>query len=57
MSEEDISFCVDNTSIQSDLCPEIHEISVKQYVAATWLFPLGLSPLDPWSVDPAECRG
>lgn len=49
-----ISLCVDNTSIQSDLCPGIHEISVKQSIGTTWLFPLWLSPLVPWSVDPSR---
>ena len=56
MLKQHISFCVDNTSIQSDLCPEIHEISVKQYVTTAWLFPLGLSPLVPWSIDPSSAK-
>lgn len=53
MLKQDISVCVDNTSIQSDLCPEINEISVKQYVATTCPFPLGWRPLVPWGTDPS----
>lgn len=56
MLKQCISFCVDNNNIQSDLCPEINDISVKQYVATTWLFPLGLSPLVPWSIDPSSAK-
>jgi len=52
MLKQHISFCVDNNSIESDLRPEIHEMSVKQYVATTWLFPLGLSALVLQSIDP-----
>lgn len=31
-------------------------MSVKQYVATTWLSPLGLGPLVPWSIDPSSAK-
>lgn len=52
-----IYFCVDNENIQSDLCLEGQEISVKQFAATIWLFPLGLSPLGPEASIPSVLRG